>query len=56
MIIYQESKGWYNKTSTNHSSVSKRKRVKRTTSKPSLKRENIKFLEQLGLEVKKSKK
>lgn len=53
MIIYQGSNGYYNNSVKSQSTVSKRKRVKGSTSKRSLKSGNIKFLKKLGFKVKK---
>lgn len=55
MIIYQGSKETYKNSVTDHTTNSKRKRVKGGTSKRSLKSGNIKFLKQLGLKVKERK-
>lgn len=56
MIIYQSSKGTYNNSAAAQSTVSNKKRVKRATSKRSLKSGNIKFLKKLGLKVTKKNK
>lgn len=55
MIIYQSSKDSYKNSVTAHTTSSKKKRVKGATSKRSLKSGNIKFLNKLGLKVKKKK-
>lgn len=52
MIIYQDSNRHYNNSVAAQSTHSKKKRVKASTSKRSLKRGNINFLKKLGLKIK----